>query len=345
MPAPPLRGEFRASGTPNGIRASGFRELQTESAPADFANSKRNRRQRISQAHQLGRYPRPPVRVDEHTIEVGGASVYYRDAPATGVVALFLHSAPTSSDDWTPFLERTGGIAPDLIGFGRSDKAGNLDYSLSAHAVFVDELLDALGVQRVQLVGHGWGAAIGLVFAQRHPERIERLVVCNAIPLLDSLRWPRFVRWLRRPIAGELLMGSTSRRLLARALRAGSVRPDAWPDARIAEVWEQFDQGTQRAILRLHRSVDATRLAAAGADLGRLGQPSLVVWGERDPWLAPAFADAYAARLPRASLRRIPDAGHWPWLDQPTVIDLVTAFLQAPHATPMLGGSPGPAHR
>ncbi len=191
------------------------------------------------------------------------------------------------------------------------------------------------------LVGHGWGAAIGLVFAQRHPERVQRLVVCNAIPLFDSFRWPSLVRWLRRPVIGELLMGATNPRRLAKTLRRGCVRPDAWSEERTAAVWEQFDQGTQRATLRLLRSVDERGLAAAGAQLAELDQPALVVWGARDPWLDPAFADAYAARLPRASLALVADAGHWPWLDQPAVIDRVAEFLD-PSPEPG-GSSAGPA--
>jgi pimeloyl-ACP methyl ester carboxylesterase len=270
------------------------------------------------------------VRVDEHTIEVAGAHVFHRSAPSAGAPPLYLHSVPTSSDDFVVFLERTGGIAPDLIGFGRSGKAGHLDYSLDGYAGFVADLLDEMGVAQVKLVGHGWGAAIGLVFAQRHPERVERLALCNAVPLLDGFRWPGLVRTWRRPIVGELVMGCTNRWLLARILRRGAVREDAWSDTRVTAVWEQFDQGTQRAILRLHRSGSEPRLAAAGADLERLRCPALVLWGERDPWLAPAFADAYAQRLRGAAIERYPGAGHWPWLDQPAVIERIAAFLDEP---------------
>jgi pimeloyl-ACP methyl ester carboxylesterase len=257
------------------------------------------------------------VGVDEHTIEVAGASVFYRRAPAEGAGALYLHSVPTSSDDWRELLELTGGVAPDLPGFGRTSKAGNLDYSLPAYVTFLENFLDALALDQVALVGHGWGAAIGLMFAQRHPERVKRLAIIDAVPLLDGFTWPPIVLWWRRPGIGELLMGSVSRWLLARTLRRGSVRPDAWPDARIDAVWDQFDQGTQRAILRLHRSIDAPGLSQAGAELGRLEQPTLVVWGEQDPWLEPEFADAYGRRLPNAAVERVAQAGHWPWLDQP----------------------------
>ncbi len=264
--------------------------------------------------------------VDEHTIAVAGASVFYRRAPARDTEVLYLHSVPTSSDDWVAPLELTGGLAPDLPGFGRTSKAGNLDYSLPAYVLFVEQFLDVLEVDEVVLIGHGWGAAIGLLFAQRHPERVTRLAIIDAVPLLEGFQWPAMVRWWRRPGIGELLMGSVNRWLLARTLRAGSATPEAWPDARVDAVWEQFDQGTQRAILRLHRSVDTGELAAAGEDLAGLEQPALVLWGEQDRWLAPAFADAYAQHLPHATIERVAGAGHWPWLDVPALAERLAGF-------------------
>jgi pimeloyl-ACP methyl ester carboxylesterase len=258
---------------------------------------------------------------------VAAGPVFYRRVPATGATALYLHSVPTSSDDWRDFLPRTGGIAPDLIGFGRSAKGGHLDYSLNGYVGFLEQFLDELGLDRLSIAGHGWGAAIGLVFAQRHPEVVERIVVIDAVPLLDGFTWPRMARYWRTPGAGELLMGSINRWLLARTLRAGTATPEAWPDKSIDAVWDQFDQGTQRAMLRLHRSIDTAGLAHVGDELGALECPALVVWGERDPWMDPVFASRYADRLPHAHLERVAGAGHWPWLDQPQVIDTVASFL------------------
>jgi pimeloyl-ACP methyl ester carboxylesterase len=270
------------------------------------------------------------VRVEEHTTTIDQVPAFYRTA---GVVAngagvpLYLHDAITSSDDWTRFLERTGGLAPDLIGFGRSGKGGHLDYSPEGVVNFLVQLLSELGVGRIELIGHGWGGALALLLAMREPDRVERLVLIDAVPLLDGFRWHPAARLWRRPVIGELVMGATSRRRLHRELRKGTVRAEAWSKASLNAVWEQFDQGTQRALLRLHRAADETQLAELGKQLGRLTAPALVVWGERDPWFAPELADAYGAALPHATIERVRGAGHWPWLDEPRVIDRVAEFV------------------
>jgi pimeloyl-ACP methyl ester carboxylesterase len=269
--------------------------------------------------------------VEEHTISVGQGPVFYRSAPAPTAnpvsTPVYLHGVPTSSDDWCELLRRTGGIAPDLFGFGRSSKAANLDYTLDGLATFLERVLDELGVERVKLVGHDWGGAAGLVFAQRHPSAIDRLVLLDAVPLLEGFVWHRTARLLRRPVVGELIMGSTPRRLLWRVLRRGGTRPDAFSEDRLRTVWNQFDQGTQRATLRLYRATSERDLAAAGARLEQLRMPTLVVWGEQDPWLPPALADDYGRRLAQAEVERIDGAGHWPWLDDAAVADRIAEFV------------------
>jgi pimeloyl-ACP methyl ester carboxylesterase len=269
------------------------------------------------------------VRVEEHTTTIDDVPVFYRTAgevgPGSGV-PLYLHEALTSSDDVITFLERTGGLAPDLIGFGRSGKGGHLDYSPEGLVSFLARLLDELGLARVSPVGHGWGGALALLLALREPARVQRTVLIDAVPLLDGFRWHRPARLWRRRMVGELVMGSVTRRQLARFLRKGG---QAWSDERLSAIWEQFDQGTQRALLRLHRAADEQTLAQLGTPLPSLTAPALVIWGERDPWFAPEFAGAYGAALPNARVEGVGDAGHWPWIDQPKVIDLVADFLAA----------------
>jgi pimeloyl-ACP methyl ester carboxylesterase len=258
--------------------------------------------------------------------------VFWRDAPVpqgvAGVPPLYLHGVPSNSDEWVGFLERTGGYAPDLPGFGRSGKPGSRRYTITEYGQFLERFLQELELERMSLVVHDWGA-VGLAFAQLHPEQIERLVIINAVPLLPGFRWHRIARIWRTPGLGELAMGITSRPTLRFASKATNVTPGPLPGAWLDSVLEHFDQGTQRAILRLYRSSSPEVLARAGGRLGLLDMPALVVWGMRDPYLPAHFAEAYASALPDAELLELPDAGHVPWLDRPDMVDRVVSFLNA----------------
>lgn len=267
------------------------------------------------------------MQVAEHTIELAGAPVFYRSSEAELAPLLYLHGCPTSSDDWIGLLERTGGVAPDLVGFGRSAKGANLDYTLAGLANFIELFLDRLELPTVDVVAHDWGAGAGLVLAQRQPERVRRLVLINALPLLDGFRWHRLARIWRRPLIGELAMGATTRSVLRRVLRKGYADPSALSRSRFEAIWAQFDQGTQRAVLRLHRSASERHLAEAGAGLDRLSMPTLVVWGKQDPWLPAAFADRYGERLPNAGIWLLNNAGHWPWLDRPEIAERIAEYV------------------
>jgi pimeloyl-ACP methyl ester carboxylesterase len=272
------------------------------------------------------------LEVSDHNEELDGLPVFWHSAPVAAgaadlAVPLYLHGVPTNSDDWLGFLERTGGLAPDLPGFGRSGKPGYLQYTITEYDRFIERFLEVLEVERVALVLHDWGA-VGLAFAQRHPERVERLVLINAMPFLPGYRWHRMARIWRAPLLGELSMGITYRPTLRWLSKETNAAPGPMPEAWLDSVLEHFDQGTQRAILRLYRSSPETVLTAAGLELGALGMPALVVWGARDPYIPARFGEAYASALPDAQLLELPDAGHVPWLDRPDVVDRVVAFLE-----------------
>jgi pimeloyl-ACP methyl ester carboxylesterase len=93
-------------------------------------------------------------------------------------------------------------------------------------------------------------------------------------------------------------------------------------------MYETLDFGTQRAILRLYRSVKPGTLASAGSRLDELDAPALIVWGELDPFVPSRAATQYEQTLGGpCDLVALADAGHWPWLDRPDVVELVAEFL------------------
>lgn len=264
--------------------------------------------------------------VEQHTDELDGEPVSWRAAEGDGAASIvYLHGALDSSLVWLPFLERTGGVALDLPGFGDSIKAVTFPYSIAGYDGFLERFLDSLGLGRVSLVMHDWGAA-GLSFAKRAPERVERVVLINPLPLFDGYRWHRLARIWRTPVLGELWMGSVTPRLLRRALRYANAAP--LPERELRRIYTGLDFGTQRAILKLYRSATPGTLAAAGAGLERLTAPALIVWGERDPFNPPRAAAQYAAALGgECETVMLEDAGHWPWLDSPRLIERVANFL------------------
>jgi pimeloyl-ACP methyl ester carboxylesterase len=269
--------------------------------------------------------------VTEHTATLGDQPVFWRaaaDDPTNPpeVPVLYLHGVPTASDQWVRFLARTGGLAPDLPGFGCSGKRGDGDFTIEGYARFVDDFLALTNVDRVRLVVHDWGA-VGLVWAQRNPERVERLAILDAVPLLPGYRWHRVARLWRLRGVGEALMATNNRPALAFGLREARGDRAAMPGEFVEMIWGRWDRGTSRAILRLYRGADAERLAEAGGGLGRIDCPALVVWGERERYLPLRFGRLYAERLANAELAVVAGAGHWPWLEDASVIDKIVRFL------------------
>ena len=148
-----------------------------------------------------------------------------------------------------------GGIAVDLPGFGQSGKRGDLDYSLAGHVRFLGRLLDELEIDRVRLCMHDWGAAVGLAWAAAQPERVQRLVVVNGIPLLQGFRWRGPARLVRMPFVGAIAIGSATKPILRPPVtaRVGERRPDA-----------RAVRGKRRRVLRpRHGARDAQAAAAA----------------------------------------------------------------------------------
>src|SRR3990167_11073136 len=96
-------------------------------------------------------------------IEVNGSKMHYIEA-GEGHPILFLHGIPTSSYLWRniiPHLSTLGRcIAPDLIGFGKSDKP-EINYSLSDHIKYIEGFIEKLGLKQLTLIMHGWGSVIG----------------------------------------------------------------------------------------------------------------------------------------------------------------------------------------
>ena len=110
------------------------------------------------------------------------STIYYQES-GSGTPFVFLHGNPASSYLWREVLPRVGPgrlLAPDLIGMGLSGKP-DIAYAFDDHARYLDEWLDAVGLDRVVLVGHVWGGALAFDWAARHPERVLGIAFLESI--------------------------------------------------------------------------------------------------------------------------------------------------------------------
>ncbi len=138
-----------------------------------------------------------------HYVEVDGVRIHYLDeGPANAAPVLLMHGEPSWSylyRKMIPIIRAAGHrvIAPDLVGFSRSDKpAQREDYTYQRHVDWMRGLLEQLDLKQITLVGQDWGGLIGLRLAAEHEERFARIVAANTgLPTGDHPMGEAFVRW------------------------------------------------------------------------------------------------------------------------------------------------------
>ncbi|MGD9601195.1 MAG: alpha/beta fold hydrolase [Gammaproteobacteria bacterium] len=246
------------------------------------------------------------------------------EAAATEAV-VFVHGNPGASEDWRDLVGRVGefgrALALDMPGFGKADKPADFDYTVAGYAAHLEAALQVLGVTRVHLCVHDFGGPWGLAWAAQHPARVASVTLFN-IGILPGYRWHFMARIWRLPLIGELAMKTTTRAGFRALLKLGN--PRGLPPAMVERMYEDFDAGTQRAVLRLYRATNPDDVgdfsAQVIAALRPRDLPALVVWGERDIYLPSRFAEVQKQVFPRARIVRLTDSGHWPFADNPDAV-------------------------
>jgi pimeloyl-ACP methyl ester carboxylesterase len=254
--------------------------------------------------------------------------------------AVFIHGNPGSSRDWEDLAARIGifgrAVAFDMPGFGQSDKPSDFQYTIQGYAGHLDQILATLNVRRAHLVLHDFGGPWGLTWAATHPRRVASLTLIN-IGVLFGYRWHRVARIWRTPILGELFQATATRRMFRHAINRGNPRP--LPQTFLDRMYDDYDRGTRRAVLKLYRASShpgrlAEQLAPA---LGSLHVPVLVVWGRHDPYVPVEHAARQRDVFADVRTVILDQSGHWPFADDPeAVAAAVVPFLREHYSN---GGS------
>lgn len=131
----------------------------------------------------------PEFPYESRYVEVQGSRMHYVEA-GEGAPIVLLHGNPTSGYLWRNVIPHLSGhgrcIAPDLIGFGKSDKPG-LDYRIFDHQDYLDGFIEALGLRDIRFVLHDWGGFLGFHFAAREPQRVRAIAFMEAV--VKPMEW------------------------------------------------------------------------------------------------------------------------------------------------------------
>jgi len=255
------------------------------------------------------------------TVQVDGARLAYTDHgdPSADPVVL-LHGYPANHRCWRhqiPGLaEDRRVLAPDLLGWGASERRRDLRFDYDTEVARLGRVLDALGVDRCDLVGHDYGGFLALGFAQRHPHRVRRLAILNSrahgtfVPA-----W--YAAFTLAGVPGRLGLADLGARVLplTRLNRRGMrrvLRPGAIDSATMSDYldWMSTPEGGAWLLHFFgHYRVPARHDLADG--LSRMTCPTAIIWGTREPFIPDSTPAELTSGIPDAELTLLDGAGHF----------------------------------
>lgn len=231
---------------------------------------------------------------------------------------------------WDPTFQFLAGaglqvLRYDLYGRGYSDRP-DVSYDQELMDQQLLELLDALGIQKADLVGLSLGGAISVVFTARHPDRVQKLC------LIDPVGLPRKADFQARleqtPILGELIMAFWGGKRLVSNLAGYFYGPSDFEDLEQAFLEQMEYLGYKRAILSTRRSGIRTGALEAYRRVGQLPHPVLLIWGREDRVVPFELSQTVRDLIPRAEFHPIDQAAHIPHYQYPEIVNpILLEFL------------------
>lgn len=275
-----------------------------------------------------------------HFSSAPGFRMHYVDE-GSGEPIILIHGEPTWSYLYRNFIpalsKRFRVVAPDHMGFGKSETPPSADYTLDRHARNLIALIEELDLRDITLVMQDWGGPIGAVIASRHPERMKRFVAMNTVFGTDrNVREDRLTPWFAAiksmEDAGQLEAVLGNLRYLAGGImmmlgiQRREIVTDTWLRAYAAAfpTIEECRGAIEFPLDGLH--LERIRETLVGAlpglfKLGQLGVPAMMIEGMQDKAIWPHVAIAgFRAFFPHGKVHEVPQAGHFIQEDAPEIV-------------------------
>lgn len=256
----------------------------------------------------------------ENSLEVGSLKWFYREVNPEGgtekAPAILLHGIPSHSYIWRNVLigleeYKIRAIAPDWIGSGMSDKPDSREfkYTPDAFCQALDDFLNALELQKISLVVQGFLGSVGIQYAMRNPDKIDRLIILNT-PLSGEAKLPWKMKQWGLPFVGD--MATQDPLLVDRTLENGSGFVISDSDLAMFRQPYLKSSAVGRSLVATIKNLQLSQaMEEIETGLNEFEKPILLVWGMADPWLSSSPVEKLAARS-NVELIPFPDAKHYP---------------------------------
>jgi len=281
--------------------------------------------------------------------ELNGVRLHYVTT-GQGKVIMFLHGFPEFWYAWRNQLTEFGrdylAVAPDMRGYNLSSKPADVEqYRINYLIADVRALAEHLGHKRFILVAHDWGGGVAWAFALAHPEYLEKLIVVNMThPGIfqrelhnnpAQQKASEYMVWFQTPEAEQRLTSNNYAQLVETVVDPGLKQGYFTEEDRQAylEAWSQ--PGALTGGLNYYRAARLGPGSSEGKQLTGnyaadpfklvIQVPTLVIWGEQDPYLLPGNLKGLEEFVPNLTLKRIPDGTHWVIHEHP---ELVNSYIR-----------------
>ncbi len=258
-----------------------------------------------------------------------GGELAYTDV-GDGPAVVFLHGFPLWSYEWREFIplfaSRFRVIAPDLLGYGDSDKPEGVPLHIRAQAGYVGELLAGLGIDRFAVVGHGPGGGVAQLLAL-DGTGVEAMVLLDATAFHY---WPSASTREAQERAEEFDPPAELAAAVVRTIFDIGAASRTRISDEVVEAYVGAFASDDGAFVRALRALDGQGLAGREAEFERIEFPVLILWGEEDPFFAPLVAERLNDALPSSALGFLPGCGHF-IVDEAadTIGPMISEYLRA----------------
>jgi pimeloyl-ACP methyl ester carboxylesterase len=261
-------------------------------------------------------------------LEVGNLNIHVWEM-GSGYPVVLLHGFTATSYDWRfniPELAKEFSVhAPDLPGFGYSQKPLDFKYDDDGYAEFMRSFLESRNIQKAVLAGNSLGGQVALNTCIRHPERVSGLVLIDAGGYPASMEFPPF-KLMAAPVLGDIMMRLTSRFVIRQVLARAILYDSSFATN---EVISDYYNVYLTANARKIPPVVVRNMTGDKYQTPEMWKaikcPVLIIWGEEDKVIPVKWAERFHRDIPGSSLLIIPRAGHMPHVEKAEIVNKAIA--------------------